>query len=498
MADFGFKDSREASETYIRHFLPGKGDEKLVSAFLDSGPRMVSWVEENSSARFVPSGLPDYHMDVPGARPGRSMITKPFDGKNLGGTLLREIRLPLPGTRAFGSLQVDALDLGKVTRPFDSFENAAFCTNMIVRYTSDLIRYGKGSLLCNGNALVGSLLHGLIGNSSTSTTLWNNSSAQMPILNDGRVVGLKVSREGKTLSVQARKGVILAAGGFPRSKYLATKYLPTSGWTAAAEGNTGDGLHLGIQSGGALAKPLENAAIWSYVSNYYDRNRVHNFPHLGLDRTKPGCLIVDTDGKRFANESEAYQPFGRRFNDLKVDKAYFICDHRFIRRYGVGAALPWPYPLSQYVRRGYVLRGRTLSKLAIQIDVDPGTLIHTVERFNNFAREGRDLDFGRGEASFDKSFGDHSNKPNQSLAPCEQAPFYAVPMYSGNIGTVYGFRTNADAQVLNEAGDIVPGLYAVGSDQNSVFAGTYPGAGATLGPGMVFGYRAGNSLVRSQ
>lgn len=459
---------------------------------------MVRWVEENSSVRFVPSGLPDYRMEVPGARAGRGMITRPLDREKPGARLLQEIRLPLPGTRVFGSLQVDAIDLGKVTNPFGSLGNTAFCAKMIFRYMSDLVRYGKGTLLCNGNVLVGSLLHGLANSASTRTALWNNSSAELPILKSGRVEGLQILTGGKTLLVQARKGVVLATGGFPRSRDFATRYLPTSEWTAAAEGNTGDGLHIGIQSGGALAKPLKNAAVWSFISHYTIGNRVHNFPHLGLDRTEPGCLIIDTGGKRFANKSKGYQPFVCRFNDLKVNKAYLICDHRFIRRYGVGAALPWPYPFFQYIRRGYIIRGRILSELARKIDVDADTLTGTVEKFNSFAREGKDLDFQRGEGSFDKSFGDPSNLlTNQSLGLCETAPFYAVPMFSGNIGTVYGFRTNDNVQVLNKAGEVIPGLYAVWSDQNSVFAGTYPGAGATIGPGMVFGYRAGDLLSSS-
>lgn len=495
MKEFGFEDTREASETYMNHFLRGSGNRSLISAFLDSGPEMCKWVSDNSELGFIPSGLPDYHMDAPGAKVGRSMIARPFDGRKLGSELLRQIRLPLPGTRAFGSLQVDATNLGRLTDPFGSVGNASFMVKMMLKYGWDLIRYGKGSELCNGNAIVGALIKSLQ-NATNQVTLWNSSPALSPIVHDGKVQGLTILRNGRHTSVGARKGVVLAAGGFSRSREFATHFLPTSEWSASAETNTGDGLRIGLTSGGALARPLEDAAIWSFISQYRVKDRVYNFPHLGLDRTKPGCLIVDSDGNRFANESEAYQPFGQHFNKHKVLKAYFVCDHRFIRRYGVGVILPWPYPFAHYVRRGYVVRGRNIRELATRIDIDPVALSKTVDKFNGYAREGRDHDFHRGEGSFDVAFGDPRNRPNQSLRPCERAPFYAVPMFAGNIGTVYGFETNEDSQILSSSGTVVPGLYAVGSDQNTVMRGTYPGAGSTIGPGMTFGYRAGVHLAR--
>jgi succinate dehydrogenase/fumarate reductase flavoprotein subunit len=255
-------------------------------------------------------------------------------------------------------------------------------------------------------------------------------------------------------------------------------------------------MRIGVTSGGNLPAPLgKDAALWSPISELLPRKGPpRSYPHFAIGITKPGSIIVDGDGKRFANEAAAYQDLGRATNAAGIRKEYLIGDKRHLQKYGMGMALPAPYPVKHLIRRGYLVTAPTIPALASKLGMDPTTLSATIERFNGFARKGIDADFGRGDGSFDQAHGDPEVKPNPSLAPLEQGPFYAVTMYPGHGVTMYGLKTNKDAQVLNASGSAVPGLYAVGADSNHFLRGRYPSGGLTLGPSMVFGYRAGLRL----
>ncbi|EXJ63363.1 uncharacterized protein A1O5_11684 [Cladophialophora psammophila CBS 110553] len=488
MEAIGMPDTRQQSEEYIRQCLGGSYQEDLISAYLDSSPEMVRWMEGNSEVKFFGLPFPDYHMDRKGAAYGRTVMTRPYDGRRLK-RLVRQIRYPLQGMSAFGSMQTPLGEIGTWQKPWASWRNMKFVSSSLLRYGADLIFYGKGTDLCNGNALVGRLLESV---TKTRITLWSNTPAIEPILDQGRVAGLVVRQEGRDLRIQAKKGVVLATGGFARSASLSRKYLPFSDYTAAPRGNTGDGIGLGIASGGHLPAPNKDNGLWAPISELHGpKGQVRHFPHQALDRSKPRCILVDGDGLRFANESAPYQPFGHDTHAAGVQKHFIIGDSVFLRRYGMGLALPFPYPVSRYLMRHYLVSAPTIRELARKLRINEENLAATVEKFNGYAREGRDPDFHRGEAIYDQAYGDASNKPNPCLGPLEKPPFYALPLYPGNVSTMYGLETNINAQVLDGSGKAVPGLYAVGADMNNPMKGFYPGGGCTLGPGMVFGYRAG-------
>lgn len=377
--------------------------------------------------------------------------------------------------------------------PFKSWSNFSHVAKSLICYAIDRIQYGKGTELCNSNALVGLLLESAI---NSGVTLWRNAAATEPILQKGRVVGLLIKKDDQVLRIRARKGVVLASGGFSRSTELSRKYLPNSDWTASPRGNVGDSMRIGVTSGGNLPAPLGNdAALWTKISELRPRKgRVRSYPHFAIGITKPGSLIVDGDGKRFANEAAAYQDLGRATHVAGVRKEYLIGDKRHLQKYGMGMALPAPYPVKHLIRRGYLVTVPTIPALAQKLGMDPITLSATIERFNGFARKGKDLDFGRGDDSFDQAHGDPEVKPNPSMAPIELGPFYAVTMYPGHGVTMYGLDTNRDSRVLNASGSTVPGLYAVGADSKHFLRGRYPSGGLMLGPSMVFGYRAGLHL----
>jgi succinate dehydrogenase/fumarate reductase flavoprotein subunit len=222
------------------------------------------------------------------------------------------------------------------------------------------------------------------------------------------------------------------------------------------------------------------------------------FPHL-IDRYKPGIIAVTQHGRRFTNESNSYHDVGQAIIEACRNEAetaaWLIADHRSIRRYGLGFAKPFPLPLTPHLRSGYLLRGRTLAELAERAGIDGSTLARSIADYNTGARDGRDERFGKGSTAYNRFLGDPEQKPNPCVAPLEQAPFYAVKIVLGDLGTFAGIRTDSSARVINEEGRVVQGLYATGNDMASVMGGNYPGGGITLGPAMTFGYIAGRHLA---
>lgn len=492
-ASIGVQDSRSQAESYLRNIV---GEEVVTSekmqAFLDAGPRMVEWMEEHTAVKFKGVPLPDYHPNQPGSSRGRTILTEAFDGKVLG-RRIREVRYPMKGFSAFGTMQADPADLGTLTAPLRNVSNFVYVTRKLLRYASDLLRFGKGAEMANGNALIGRLF-------ATSLALgvefWRNSAAVAPVLWNG-ADGLVVSREsGQSTRVRARRGIVLASGGLGRS-LSSQKYAPHE-WTAVPRGNQGDGISIAMQAGAHSPPPNKQNAIFAPLSLLRRPDgTVWRYPHFALDRAKPGSIIIGPDGKRFANESEPYQEFVSTMHERSIKRAFFVADREFLRKYGMGMALPWPLPIRGLLRQGYLVRGSTLAELARKIEVDGATLQETVSRFNEFARVGRDDEFHRGENIYDRFYGDATVLPNPSLAPCTKGPFYALPLVPGNVSIMWGVTTNKDAQVLDAQMKPIRGLYAVGCDQNSVMGGEYPGGGSSIGPGMTFGYRAAEHAAAS-
>ncbi|MBW2713326.1 MAG: FAD-binding protein, partial [Deltaproteobacteria bacterium] len=299
-------------------------------------------------------------------------------------------------------------------------------------------------------------------------------------------------KEGRSIAIRAKKGVLLAAGGFAQNASMREEFLPkpvSTKWTSAAEGNTGDAIRMGMKIGAAV--DLMDDAWWGpAIMKPGD-------PPLFLlvERSYPGSIIVNSAGRRFTNEASSYIDVVHRMyecnrKDGVTIPAHFIMDQRFRNNYLLGLLSPG-YTPKKLIENGYIKKADTLRALAGEVGVDPDGLVATVERFNAFARSGKDLDYGRGDSAYDRSYADPSVKPNPSLAPIEKPPFYSVDVYPGDLGTKGGLVTNELAQVLREDGSIIDGLYAAGNTAASVMGNTYPGGGGTLGPAMTFGYIAG-------
>ncbi|MDV7213218.1 FAD-binding protein, partial [Azotobacter beijerinckii] len=269
--------------------------------------------------------------------------------------------------------------------------------------------------------------------------------------------------------------------------------------SAAPKGNTGDGLRLGESVGGRVAEDLASPAAWAPVSRVPRADGgFSGFPHL-LERAKPGFIAVRRNGRRFVNETDSYHDFMNALfaatPEGEVAQAWLLGDHRAQRRYGLGWSRPFPFPTGPWVRKGYLYKADSLAELARQCGIDARQLDATVAAFNAGAEQGIDPEFKRGASAYNKAQGEVLHGPNPSLGALRQGPFYAIKLVPGSLGTFAGLRTDAGARVLGEGGAPIPGLYAVGNDMASVMNGHYPSGGITLGPGMTFGYIAGQALA---
>jgi len=490
----GIRDSLEEAATYLLHETGEKFDPERINAFLANGPRMVEWFVRESAVRFDPSALfPDYHPDAPGGKAGgRSIVASAFDGRELG-PMLAKLRPPLAELTVFGIMIGSGAELVHFMRWSKSVASAAFVARRLIGHGCARLFYGRGVRLTNGNALAGRLLRSAL---DAGVQLWDSAPVRELLKKNGAVRGAVVERNGAVLQVSVRKGVVLACGGFPQDRERRARLFPhPEHHSPAPAGNTGDGLRLAQAAGAKLDESLPNAAAWVPVSRVpREDGTIGLFPHF-IDRAKPGVIAVTRNGKRFVNEGNSYHDFVQALLGQGETTAWLVTDHRAIRAYGLGFVKPRPLPLAPHIESGYLLRGATPADLAARAGIDAAGLAATLATYNRDAESGTDPDFGKGGTAYNRFYGDPDIKPNPCVAPIEQAPFYAVQVVIGDLGTYAGIVTNGDSQVLDENRRPIPGLYAAGNDALSIMGGNYPGPGITLGPAMTFGWLAGRHLA---
>ena len=501
---YGITESPEQARTYLRHEAGNNYDAARVDAFLAAGPEAVDFFTTQTALRFdMPLVFPDYHAEAPGGtQGGRSMVTRPFDGRELGDHI-NNLGAPLPELTVFGMMLGSGKEIVHFMRATKSLTSAVYVAGRLARHFMDVLRYGRGMTLTNGNALAGRLAKSAI---DLKIPLWLSSPVRDLIVENGAVRGARIVREGRTVEVRAKRGVVLACGGFPHDvarRKAMFPHAPTGAehFSPGPAGNTGDGLRLAESAGGRVENRLPNAAAWVPVSLTKRKDGSRGvMPHF-IDRAKPGVIAVMRDGKRFANEGNSYHDFVQAMTKAAKPNeeiaAFLICDHKTLRKYGLGCVPPFPMPLGHHLRSGYLMRGATLAELAAKAGIDAKALGETVAQFNAVAVEGRDPAFGKGSRAYNRYQGDALHGPNPCVAPLKDGPFYAIKMVVGDLGTYAGIVTDADARALDADGRVIPGLYAAGNDMASIMGGNYPGAGITLGPALTFGYIAGRHLADS-
>ena len=495
-------DTREKARTYLQSEIGNLFDEEKIDAYLSNCNEAISFLETTSSVRFISQAVwSDYHPDLPGAAAEfRGLLPAVFDGRRLG-KHFAELRPPLRSMMMFGGMMIGREDFPHFFNIRRSAKSALYCTRIFLRYLLDRMFYSRGTRLTNGNALVASLAAAAF---EQGIPLWLSAPLKRLLTERGAVIGAIVARDGEDITVLTRKAVVLACGGFPWSEELKARHYShvNAGKrhvSAAPRSNTGDGVFLARDAGGLFDDSATNPAAWAPVSLIAQSDGPPiPFPHF-IDRAKPGVIVVDRRGRRFANEAVSYHDFVPKMvescrGDPEIE-VFVIADHPTFRKYGLGAAPPAPAPYRAFLRSGYLLRGQTIEGLARAAGIDAVGLDTTIVNFNTFAEQGSDPQFGRGGDSYQRFNGDRSHRPNPCVGPIRTAPFYAVKMIPGDLGTFMGLKTDRFARVLGPAGPI-PGLYAVGNDAASVFAGHYPGPGSTIGPAITFAYIAANHIDR--
>ncbi len=481
---------------YLHSKMGDAANDPRITAFLENGPHMLDFFEQQTAVKFIDGNkIPDFHVLPGAATGGRSVCAAPFDGRNLG-DWIQHLRPPLSVISLAGMGIASGQDLRHFFNASRVPASAWYVLKRLGRHALDLLRYQRSMQLVNGNALVARLLRSALDKQVDIRT----SAPVTQLLKDhhGRVIGVESLQAGQTVQLYATQGVVLASGGFPHDPARqAQLFKPHQGkrhYSAAPKTNTGDGLRLAESIGCKITDTLADPMAWSPVSLVPDgKGDFIHFPHL-IERAKPGIIAVTPQGERFVSEADSYHDFVQALFAVtphgQEPEAWLIADHKAQRRWGLGWAKPFPFPLQPYLHCGYLKRGNTLAELAAACDIPVQALENTVTRFNADAKRGKDSQFQRGESPYNAVQGDPEQQPNPSLAALTQAPFYAIKLVAGSLGTFAGIPTNAQAQALDAEQQPIAGLYAIGNDMSSIFAGHYPSGGITLGPAMTFAYIA--------
>lgn len=493
----GFSEPRESPPGYLRAVLGDRFDTAMIQTFLDAGPRMLEFFETHTQVHVQASlTTPDFYgeADMAGTG-GRSLVARPYDGRHMG-PLLARLAPPLAETTLMGMAIAPGPDLRAFLTAFKSWTSMRHVLGRLARHGVDLLCHGRSMQLVNGNALAARLLRSA---ADRNVPLLTQTSVEALETRDGRVTGARVSTTSGTGIIRARHAVVLACGGFPHDLARQAMLLPhvARGFahhSAAPESNTGDGLRMAETLGAVVDTSQVDPVAWAPVSLVpKGKGQSTRFPHL-VERGKPGLIAVTRDGKRFVNEGGPYHDYMRAlFAVTPPDQepaSWLICDRHFLRRYGLGAVKPFPFPIRRWLRNGYLFQGRNARELAAACGIDPAGLAATIDDWNHHARSGMDPAFGRGTTPYHRAQGDPDHRPNPCIAPIETMPLYAVRIVPGSLGTFAGLKTDQHARVLDRQGAPIGGLYAAGNDMNSIMGGHYPGGGITLGPAMTFGWIA--------
>ena len=467
----------------------------MRAAFLRTGPEAIDYLEARTDVQFVPCGKhPDYRGNLPGAGVfGRAIVPKPFDGRLLGADFSR-VRPPIPEYLLLGGMMVGKDDIPPLIGRFKSAKNFLYAARLVARYLADRLRFPRGTRLMMGNALVARLFYSL--KKRNVPVLFG--AALTDLIGDPHgITGARLRQGDRDIVVTARKGVVLATGGFGHNKTFRQKFMPqpTPAHSLACDANLGDGVALGLTLGARIAPEKGRGGLWTPVSITRRRDGTEGlYPHLSLDRPKPGLLAVNATGRRFVNEACSYHDFVEAMFERHTDRAVdpglagLRRDvHREIRarRHPSWRARRRAVPAQRLHRqRRHARRAGAEDRRATP------ALAETVARHNRFAETGVDEDFGKGETELNRFNGDARHGPNPCIGALVAPPFHAIAVWPAEIAVSTGLSTDDDARVLDAEGRPIAGLYACGNDMASVMGGAYPGPGTTLGPAAVFAYRA--------
>ncbi len=485
MGTMGATDSAEAAMQYMEAVVGNWLRQDLAKAFLAHAPEMMDFMLANTSVQMIVRHGPDYFPDRQGGSAGgRAFTPVLFDGRELG-SALSSLRPPLEQFNAPWGMMINMADIQHAMAADRNAKSAWYMAKLFARFGKDRLLHGRGTRLTMGNALVARFLKSAI---DAGVEMWTESPIVDLIKSDAGVVGAIVKHEGVNLRVHAKRGIVLATGGFSGSEQMRKQHYSPGDktMTLVPPGNTGDGISLAVRAGGAMVDKNADNGIWVVMSRYSgSAGPATPIPHI-LDFGRPGIILVDRNGRRFTNE--ATLSIAQRMRELDLPSAWAICDERFIRKWGLGMVLPKSIRLKRMVKQGYVRTAPNLPELAKLIGVDGVSLADTVAQTNSAAEAGSGDPMGKGDGGFDRYLGDPSNKPHPNLGTIADGSFYAIEVFPGDISSTLGLQVSENGEVVDGNRNPIKGLYACGMDMNSIWSGLAPANGANNGANMTFGY----------
>ncbi len=476
-------DSREESLAYMEATIRDEcraTSRVRKEAFVDGVADFVNTAEKYGIELVRAPDYADYYPELPGGKIGRALEVKPFDVKRINGWW--------DTCQAPAALPVKTDDVWLLARAWSTPAGFVRGAQLVFRALGGVIRRQKlGGI---GAAWASAFLDVVV--QKQGADLWLEAPLQELILDGERVVGVRITRDGRTVTVGANLGVMLAGGGFDHNVDGRQQHHGIDGAPSGAPGNLGRPIHI-AQSVGAAVELMDDA--WWGASVEAVAGGEPSF--IVSERSMPYSIMVDARGERFANESESYVDLGHHMLEHDKDGPYWlVAETRHARRYLRTYAMD-PRKNKQMAEAGILVKAGTLGDLAREIGVDPTGFRDTVDRFNRFARSGVDGDYGRGNSAYDRYYGDPTVRPNPCLGPLEKGPFTAFRVVIGDLGTKGGVLTDADARALRDDGSVIDGLYSAGNNSASVMGRTYPGPGSTIGPAAVFGLRGARHMARA-
>ena len=505
------EDSPEQALEYLIACTEGAVPKEKLERFVEVSPEIPRYLKKLGVEYYAHPVMsyPDYYPWNPGSQPrGRTLFVKPMDGAVLGDEFFR-VRESYPEFKMFGNITMDLDEGAQIGGKFPGWIKATL--KILARYYGDIgwrRKTHRDRKLALGNALTGGLRKAML---DRGVPLLLKTRLTKFVRDDsGAVTGIIADRDGVELHITATKGVIMASGGYEQSPELRKRYFEQqteARWSATPrDNNTGDALLAALDIGADVA--FMNEAWWAptvAMPSTHAPNTVRNIA-LFFERGYPHIMAVNRLGKRFTNEICSYHQFGQAMlRDNEATGANMPCwlifDADFRQNYPLGGLLPaWVAPdkkLPQDWFDNFLYKAESIDALASKIGVPRETLVEQVSRFNRFAENGIDEDFGKGDNVYNKFFGDPRHPSNNKvLGAVAKGPFYAVRCDLGDIGSKGGPKTDENANVLDKTGKPIPGFYAIGNASGSVMGRSYPGAGATLGAAMTFGYVAATRMAQ--
>ncbi len=500
------EDSREQVMDYLASVTSGPVNPEKLNAYVDQAPEMAYYLKA-SGVELIPAAWPDYFPDKPGARADRSVVCPTYDGRRLGDDRYSLMREQFNRFKLFNRYAMDLTETFSLMMQNKGWRRVA--ANVIRRYWMDRSTRKvshRDRRFTQGAALIGAVYEQVF---KRGVQLRMETKLEHLVIDaGGKVTGVEVSNFGRKYTITAQHGVVLGSGGFEWNQELRDRFYPVPGLTRYSstpeDGNRGEGLIAAEKLGAATEHTGEGWWIPTMTLPMPKSSNFHEIHQAAFDVGRPWSVCVNRKGVRFVDEATGYDSFGQAMVQDQIATGancpcWLVFDAKFRAKFSAGGLMPWAHTPEHKVPADwwdhYIFRADTIEALATKIKVPVDALRTTVSNMNGYAKTGVDPEFGRGSNIYDQFFGDPTVSPNPNLGPIDKAPFYAVPINNGDLGTKGGIKTDARARVIDLQGKPIAGLYAAGNASGNPFGDCYPGAGATIGPAMTFGYIAANDIA---